>query len=513
MAENKFKIRMVLTLATMLTMAMLLQSIVVMSLGVRVSIREDVAWAIETLKQEAISITRSEKRGESQLALMTVVGQGVGHNKMFLCIYLEQAGEETVTQPQCRFIDKMRSLSQQTNVQQHPIVGFVGAGWNTFLFWSEVAIIAVPLVNGSGQVIGSITAERSLLPIYSRYKQNVKIALCYLLVNALMFSGLAFFRVSLLFFRPLDNLVQKAEAYRPDDQTLFLLSDNESPFRKLSTSISILFERIERDNRTLRQNVSELVDVNRELKYKNELVVRTEKLATAGRLSAGLAHEIGNPLSIIQGYVELLSRDDLTASEKKEFSARAQQELDRIKRLINQLLDFARPIRSVEENVSINTLITDVIGFVSLEKTFVKCSISTKLLAEDDTIVVDKDALRQVLINCLFNAMDATAAMKDTKRVIVITTSHEQSSTRDPLLTILVQDNGTGIAQEQLEYIFDPFFTTKELGRGTGLGLFVCHTIIQRLDGTISLCNLSPTGVEVRIVLPLRKQSPPKSKK
>ena len=131
MAEKKIKIRMVLTLATMLTMAMLLQSIVVMSLGVRVSIREDVAWAIETLKQEATSITRSEKRGERQLALMTAVGRGAGHNKMFLCIYLEQAGEETVTQSQCRFIDKMRSLSQQAKVQQHPIVGFVGAGWNT----------------------------------------------------------------------------------------------------------------------------------------------------------------------------------------------------------------------------------------------------------------------------------------------------------------------------------------------------------------------------------------------
>ncbi len=76
---------------------------------------------------------------------------------------------------------------------------------------------------------------------------------------------------------------------------------------------TLLFERIEKDNRTLRQNVRELEEVNAELKEKNDLVVRSEKLATAGRLSAGLAHEIGNPLSIIQGYVELLGRDDLSS--------------------------------------------------------------------------------------------------------------------------------------------------------------------------------------------------------
>lgn len=508
MIEVNFKIRIVITFAIMLIVVMLLQSIVVMFLGVRASIREDVTWARQTLQREAISVTLSAESGERREVrpeLMTPVGPRGEENETFSCTYLELAGEWTAEQSEYRFADKLRSLSQQARDQKNSVVGFAGAGWNTFLFRSEVAIIAVPLVNRKGQVIGSITAERSLLPIYFQYEQDLRIALCYLLVNAILFSILGFFRISHLFFRPLDSLVQKAEAYHPDEQALFMLSDNESPFRKLSSSLTTMFERIERDNRTLRQNVGELEGVNTELKEKNDLVVRSEKLATAGRLSAGLAHEIGNPLSIIQGYVELLSRDDLDAGEKRQFSEKAQQELDRIKRLIKQLLDFAGPIRSVAETVSINALVSDVIGFVSLEKTFVECSISTKLLAEDDAIVADKDALRQVLINCLFNAVDATAAMSDPERQIVIATSHEQSSTMEPLLVILVQDNGTGIAKEQLEYIFDPFFTTKEVGSGTGLGLFVCHTIMERLAGTISLCNRVPTGVEVKIELPLRR--------
>jgi hypothetical protein len=264
-----------------------------------------------------------------------------------------------------------------------------------------------------------------------------------------------------------------------------------------------MFERIERDNRTLRKNVRELELVNAELKAKNDLVVRSEKLATAGRLSAGLAHEIGNPLSIIQGYVELLSRDDVASGEKSQFSERAQQELDRIKRLIKQLLDFAGPMHLKADTVFVNTLICDVVSFVSLNKTSVECSIKTQFLAADDVIVADKDALRQVLINCLFNAVDATDALEDAEREIVIVTSSEQSNTSAPITVISIQDNGTGIAEEQLQYLFDPFFTTKEVGRGTGLGLFVCHTIMERLNGTITLSNRIPTGVEVRIALPL----------
>jgi two-component system, NtrC family, sensor kinase len=343
------------------------------------------------------------------------------------------------------------------------------------------------------------------LQIYNRYKQDIKIVLSYLLVNALLFSSLIYLRISKLFFIPLDNLVQKAETYRPDVQTLFLVSDNESPFRKLSARLSTLFERIDRDNRSLRENVRELEAVNAELKEKNDLVVRSEKLATAGRLSAGLAHEIGNPLSIIQGYVELLKRDDLSSDEKKQFSDKALQELTRINRLVKQLLDFSGPRRTEAEKVSVNTLIREVISFISLEKTSVESAVRTKLLAEDDVIVADKDGLRQVLINCLFNAVDATALMEERERAIVIATSHEQNSKMESLLVISIQDNGTGIAEEQLASIFDPFFTTKEVGRGTGLGLFVCHTIIERLHGTITLGNRTPTGVEVKIVLPLQR--------
>ncbi len=490
MADKNYKIKIVVTVATMLVLAMLLQSIVALFLGLRTSIREDVAWAGQTLQLVAVSppITLSSAEG-----------------RHFSCLFIEPEKLQKSEQSQCRFPNKLRTLSRQAKFQKKIVIDFSGAGWNIFWLRSEVALIAVPLVDKTGQVIGSIAAERSLLPIYSRYIQDVKIILCYLLVNALLFSSLIFFRISRLFFKPLDNLVQKAESYRPDQQLLFLSGENESPFRKLSTSLSTLFERIERDNHTLRQNVRQLEEVNAELKQKNDLVVRSEKLATAGRLSAGLAHEIGNPLSIIQGYVELLGRENLNAEEKQQFSEKAQQELDRIKRLIRQLLDFSGPSRLETETVSVNGLICEVISFVSLEKSFAQSSIRTQLFAEDDAVVADKDALKQVLINCLFNAADATSSLKELEREIIIATSLEHGSREEPQLVISLQDNGTGIAKDELQYVFDPFFTTKEVGRGTGLGLFVCHTIMEKLNGSIALCNRVPNGVEVRITLPLER--------
>jgi two-component system, NtrC family, sensor kinase len=490
MTEKKFKFKIVLTFATMLVMAMLLQSMVVMFLGVRASIREDVAWAKKTLQHAAVSAEANED----------ILG-----NDIFSCSYLESSGAETTVQPPCRYTDQLRTLSQQARVQNKAGIAFAGAGWNTFLFGNEMVLIAVPLVNTTGQVIGSLAAERSLLPIYSRYEQDVKIILCYFLVNALLFSTLSFFRVAHLFFRPLDSLIQKAETYRPDEQELFLVSDNESPFRKLSASLNTLFARIERDNRTLRQNLCVLEEVNAALKENKDLVVRSEKLATAGRLSAGLAHEIGNPLSIIQGYVELLGRDDLSGDEKRQFSEKAEQELDRIKRLIRQLLDFSAPNRLETEAVLVNSLINDVVSFATLEKNFAQASIRTEFHTTDDAVVSDKDAFKQVLLNCLFNAADATASLKDRQRSIVIATSQEQNSKLQSQLVIRMRDNGTGIAEEQRQYLFDPFFTTKEVGRGTGLGLFVCHTIMERLQGTITLDNVAPTGVEVRITLPLHR--------
>ncbi|MBU1564056.1 MAG: hypothetical protein KJ630_00340 [Proteobacteria bacterium] len=503
MTGKGLKANIFMTFAMMLVMAMCLQSIVFLFLGVRAAVKEEVAWGKRTLQSFAMFAEyTTDGREEKQLLMTTYDRLQEEHSQTFSCLNIELE-ELTVGLTPCLFPDELFEKSKEAKKTTKPVVGFAGSDWNVFLVRSDVAQLAVPLKNKAGQTIGTISAELSLLPIYSRFEQEAWVALFYLLVNATIFLGLGFFRMQHILFRPLERLVQKAENYSPDQQTLFLVSDDESAFRKLSVSLNTLLDRIERDNRMLRHTVSELEMVNRELTEKNDLVIRSEKLASVGRLSAGLAHEIGNPLSIIQGYVELLRREDLTSDEKQQFSGKAQQELDRIKRLIRQLLDFAGTIHSAENQFAVNALIDDVIGLMLLEKSFSDCSIVTELLAEHDEIVADKDALKQVLINCLLNAADATADVLEEVREIVVASCNEENGNMGRVLVISIRDNGTGIDQENLKNIFDPFFTTKEIGRGTGLGLFVCHTIIERMGGTITIANRTSSGIEVRLIIPI----------
>ncbi|MFH0781618.1 MAG: ATP-binding protein, partial [Pseudomonadota bacterium] len=506
MTGKGLKTKIIVTFAIMLILAMCLQSIVFIFLGVRTSIREDVLLAKKALQSFAIFATyMGDGKAERQRLMISYESLQAEQNERFSCFNVELAEDTAAGIFPCLFPGALREISHKAQSSGKPEVGFAGSAWNVFLIRNEVAVFAVPLINRAGQVIGTLTAERVLLPIYSRYEQDIWIALFYLLANVTIICSLCYFRMERILFRPLDRLVQKAENYSPDQQSLFLVSDDEGAFRKLSTSFNVLLDRIERDNRKLRQNVSELEGVNRLLQEKNDLVMRSEKLASVGRLSAGLAHEIGNPLSIIQGYIELLSRDDLNFDEKRQFADKAQQELDRIKRLIRQLLDFSGSNLAAVESFSVNAMLDEIIGFVSLEKSFACCTIIKELLAEHDTIVADKDALRQVLINCFLNAVDAMAQTQENTKEIIVSTFNEENRAMSQVLVINIKDNGPGIDEKHLQYIFDPFFTTKEVGRGTGLGLFVCHTIMEKLGGCITLGNRKNCGVEVRIEIPLQE--------
>lgn len=507
MTGKGLKTKITITFAIMLILAMCLQSIVFIFLGVRASIREDVLLAKNTLQSFARFATyMGNGKAERQRLMISYESLQIEQNDSFSCFHVELDEDSVSGIFPCHFPGALREISQQAKSSGKTVVGFAGSAWNVFFVRNEVAVFAVPLVNRVGEVIGTLAAERVLLPIYSRYEQDIWIALFYLLANVTIISSLGYFRMERILFRPLDRLVQKADNYRPDQHSLFMASDDASgAFRKLSTSFNVLLDRIERDNRKLRQSVSELEEVNRQLQEKNDLVVRSEKLASVGRLSAGLAHEIGNPLSIIQGYIELLRRSDLDLNEKRQFADKAQQELDRIKRLIRQLLDFSGASLAAVEKISVNAVLDEVIGFVSLEKSFACCTIVKEFFAENDTILADKDALRQVFINCFLNAVDAMAEIKDKTKEIVVATCNEESRAMDQMLVISIKDNGPGIEEKHLQYIFDPFYTTKEVGRGTGLGLFVCHTIMEKLGGCITLRNRKNRGIEVRIEIPLQE--------
>jgi len=223
----------------------------------------------------------------------------------------------------------------------------------------------------------------------------------------------------------------------------------------------------------------------------DEQLLQSQKLAAIGELSAGIAHEINNPLAIIRQDAEwllrLFSKDSPPdAAETQTGLTEIVHQVDRARDITQNLLNFARRRQPVVQAVELNRLIEDMAMLV--EKTAQQGHLNLIKRLQPDLPLINSDAplLRQVILNLLNNAIQATG--KD-GTVTVIT-----RATDDNQVLVQVNDTGHGIPKEHLAQIFDPFFTTKPQGKGTGLGLSICHGIIEKLGGSISVASEAGRG-------------------
>ena len=235
----------------------------------------------------------------------------------------------------------------------------------------------------------------------------------------------------------------------------------------------------------------------------DEQLIQSQKLASVGELSAGIAHEINNPLAVIgeeAGWMQdLLKRDSLKdIKEMDDFKDSLQeiaQQTGRCKEITHKLLSFARKMESVIKDVNINDLVEDIIGMVEREATLDNIKFARQYHEHLPLIYSDPSQLRQVILNLINNARDAI----DRGGEIKIETDIGEGDT----INIRVGDTGKGIPTENLGKIFDPFYTTKPPGKGTGLGLSICHGIIEKLGGDISVASQAGKGTTFTITLPL----------
>ena len=289
--------------------------------------------------------------------------------------------------------------------------------------------------------------------------------------------------------RPIKRLAARAEQYDEDGELLFSVRLEDGELNKLSLALNQMMDRISRDREKLRENVAVLEKTNLELKKAQKEIVRAEKLASVGRLSAGIAHEIGNPIGIILGYLELLKSEEQNTDERQECLNRAESEVYRINAIIKQLLNVSRPVGGEPKILALHSFLEDLIKDVKIQPLFAEIKIDFSAKAPLDQVLVDSDHLRQVCLNLLINAADAIKSSDNaTNGHIRITTSIKlptdtDSLTASSMIKIQIRDNGKGISEEELENIFDPFYTTKD--DGTGLGLYICKEIIERHNGRI----------------------------
>jgi two-component system NtrC family sensor kinase len=243
-----------------------------------------------------------------------------------------------------------------------------------------------------------------------------------------------------------------------------------------------------------------------EMDYLNRQFMQASKLASIGELSAGVAHEINNPLAIILTERQILldvagQLSDLNPDFKIQFLDSMEQidsQVQRCKRITHNLLRFSRRTHSVIETVDINEFIGEVVELMEREARSSGIKFFTDLKENLPVLRSDPSQLQQVLLNMITNAMDAHDGMPyGTIRI------HTRSDKNNEGVNISIADSGLGIAPENLAKIFDPFFTTKAVGKGTGLGLSICYSIIKRLGGNISVKSEAGEGTEFTMFLPL----------
>jgi signal transduction histidine kinase len=342
--------------------------------------------------------------------------------------------------------------------------------------------------------------------IYGQVRRSQHILLVYTLINTFLLTLLGVYRLGNLIVKPIQRLVRRAEAYRESDDAVFLLDKEDNEFSMLSKSLNRMLIHLARDKDKLQASVHSLERANQDLEKAQRELIRAEKLASVGRLSAGIAHEIGNPIGIIKGYLTLMNDPSISDEEKADFVARTESEVERIHSIIQQLLDFARPSGEEQTLVSVHGVLEDLEEVCRFQPALGCIRIALQLGAAEDHVVANARQLRQVFLNLVLNAADAVREVSGDGELDIhteICPANSDADDRQGSLVIRFSDDGGGIPEERLTHIFDPFYTTKAPGKGTGLGLSVSFTIIEGLGGSLKAERNEKGGTSMVITLPL----------
>jgi two-component system NtrC family sensor kinase len=257
-------------------------------------------------------------------------------------------------------------------------------------------------------------------------------------------------------------------------------------------------EHLIREEEALRAKVDEVERATVSLKEAQHRLIRSERLASVGRLAAGLAHEVGNPIAALLGLEDLLLEGGLDAAEQQDFLQRMRKETERINRILRDLLQFARPGESHEPTSAaqgdVAEAVADTAALIAPQKAMRDVELELAVPDGLPAVALGPEQLMQLVLNLLLNAVDA---LDGGGRVRV---TAEPSATG---VQLVVEDNGPGVVEAVRVRLFEPFVTTKEVGKGTGLGLAVCRGLVEAVGGSISLDARLPGGARFVVELPL----------
>ncbi|HKI51823.1 MAG TPA: ATP-binding protein [Geothermobacteraceae bacterium] len=355
----------------------------------------------------------------------------------------------------------------------------------------------IPLRSKDGRV-GAIEITESLKDLHGYIRESMRrsasLMAAIVASSLLVIIAIGSFWVS----EPVRRLAEQADRIAAGDFSPSLKLRGSDDFATLTAAI----DRMRSQLATARKADQDRLEALEKFRH-------TERLATIGRLSAGMAHELGTPLNVISGRAKLIGSGDLPDIDIKKSARIIGEQADRMTALMRQLLDFARRGTPQKQAVDLEQLINYVINL--LQPTAAQHQVTlTNHAPQAVRALADSNQLQQVLLNLTMNGIQAmpsggtlTLSVEQTEPLAHPEKPGEKSA---HYALISVIDTGDGISEEHLPHLFDPFFTTKDIGQGSGLGLSIAYGIVQEHDGWIAVQSELGRGSQFRVYLPIAEQ-------
>ncbi len=357
-----------------------------------------------------------------------------------------------------------------------------------------------PVMAGT-QVLGYLTIGFPAAQTNERISSAARMILIYIMIDGVIIFFFGIFLLSRYVVRPVQRLSQEMQTLAGGVLPRVQEPESGNEIGTLASTLKALYSELMQEQHNTASQLAEITAKNRQLEQARHEILQSEKMASVGRLAAGVAHEIGNPAGIVTGYIHMLKEGNISEDQRDDFLARMEHEVDRISATIRELLDFAQPSTKEAAPVQLNDIINDCRALFSYQRDMSNCTIVFEPEDELPRIYANASLLRQLMVNLILNARDA---MSDNGTIHIST----RLIADDNKIEFTIDDTGCGILPEHQDLIFDPFFTTKDPGQGTGLGLSNAHRIVEIHEGVITVISEPDQGTRFTITFPIRTEPP-----
>jgi len=484
---NGLRAEIIINLVVLLSAALVFVSVMQLKVSERELLRERVSLATGLFEVAAAGLDPEmlKRGGESFSALLpdelevrrlAVVDAGM----TTLLSFHNQSKKTLVTGD----IAEAR-LTRQTQVR----VDYDGSWWPTPDPERQRLVVTVPIPAGGEPL--ALQAEVALDDLRARLFAAQRPLVLYLVLFGTILVLFGSILIDRAVVQPIRRLMSATQEIAQGELSTDVTASGLREVSDLATSFNHMTAALRESRQETAEHIEELRRTNRELSEARDELVRSEKLASVGHLAAGMAHEIGNPLGALIGYLGLLEQE--VGDDSRELILRTQGEAARIDRLVRELLDYAAPAHMGSEPFDPLAALRDALQLLDQQQALEGLQLKTELPESLPTTCGSSAKLVQVFLNLILNARDASP----TGGTLSLDARQQEQT-----LLFRIRDEGAGIPPSDLPHIFDPFFTTKPQGKGRGLGLAVCHHIVTEMGGRIDVSSEQNRGTTFSVSIP-----------